>query len=187
MLQSTNITGASSTETAHFIPVKSYHLNLTTNSPAACEPFCTSPSSGSYIFFPGYHVNINAVSGFSEGNSNYNFANWSGSGIGSYTGPSRSINITMDSNITETAKYQHECFTLALFGSGTQVASPTSSGGCAINEYSGTSVTISATARSGYAFTGWSGSGNGSYTGSTNPVTITMYSNISETADYMQS
>ena len=43
-------------------------------------------------------------------------------------------------------------------------------------------VSISATANSGYAFTSWAGSGSGSYTGTANPATITMNGPITETA-----
>jgi hypothetical protein len=46
----------------------------------------------------------------------------------------------------------------------------------------GTSVQISATANSGYKFASWSGSGSSSYTGTSNPVTITMNSPVNETA-----
>jgi hypothetical protein len=47
---------------------------------------------------------------------------------------------------------------------------------------SGSSVTISATANSGYVFSSWSGSGSGSYTGTTNPASITMNGPVSVTA-----
>ena len=86
---------------------------------------------------------------------------------------------------TSTLTVLVQCYALTLSGSGTQAASPTSSGGCPANEYtSGTSVSITATASSGYAFTSWSGSGTGSYTGTANPATITMNSAITETANY---
>jgi len=48
--------------------------------------------------------------------------------------------------------------------------------------YAGTQVQISATANSGYQFNGWSGSGSGSYSGTSNPATITMDGPITETA-----
>lgn len=47
---------------------------------------------------------------------------------------------------------------------------------------SGTVVTLTASAASGYTFTGWSGS----ITGSTNPVTVTMDANKTITANYTQ-
>jgi hypothetical protein len=48
----------------------------------------------------------------------------------------------------------------------------------------GAQVQISATSTScHYYFTSWSGSGSGSYTGTNNPATITMNSNIQETAN----
>ena len=46
----------------------------------------------------------------------------------------------------------------------------------------GSSVPISATANSGYAFDQWVGSGSGSYAGTSNPATITMNAPITETA-----
>jgi hypothetical protein len=48
----------------------------------------------------------------------------------------------------------------------------------------GSSVQISATANSGYEFMEWLGSGSGSYSGSSNPTTITMNGPITETAYY---
>ena len=118
--------------------------------------------------------------------SGYIFSSWSGSGTGSYTGTNNPATITMSSAITETAN-TNECFALTFSGSGTQSASPTSSGGCPANEYtSGTSVSITSTPPSGYIFSSWSGSGTGSYTGTNNPATITMNSAITETANYNQ-
>ena len=77
------------------------------------------------------------------------------------------------------------CYPLSLSGSGTQTASPTSSGGCPSGEYTvGTSVSITATPPTGYTFASWSGTGTGSYTGSSNPGSVTMDSAVAETANY---
>ena len=48
----------------------------------------------------------------------------------------------------------------------------------------GESVEISATPEIGYVFTGWTGEGNGSYTGTDNPATVTMNGPITQTANF---
>ena len=48
----------------------------------------------------------------------------------------------------------------------------------------GAQVTISATPLNGYHFTGWTGSGNGSYSGPNNPASITMDGPITESASF---
>ncbi|MEM3488442.1 MAG: Ig-like domain-containing protein [Nitrososphaerota archaeon] len=48
----------------------------------------------------------------------------------------------------------------------------------------GMSVTISASPASGYSFLSWTGSGSGSYTGNSNPATITMNGPITQTANF---
>jgi uncharacterized repeat protein (TIGR02543 family) len=50
----------------------------------------------------------------------------------------------------------------------------------------GAQVTIRATPSNGYHFTGWTGSGNGSYSGANNPASITMNGPITETASFSQ-
>jgi uncharacterized repeat protein (TIGR02543 family) len=45
-------------------------------------------------------------------------------------------------------------------------------------------VAITAVAGPGYTFSGWSGTGAGSYTGTTNATTITMNGNVTETANF---
>jgi hypothetical protein len=50
---------------------------------------------------------------------------------------------------------------------------------------SGATVRISAVPASGYAFSSWSGSGTGSYSGYSNPATIVMNSAISESASFV--
>jgi hypothetical protein len=51
----------------------------------------------------------------------------------------------------------------------------------------GTNVSISATPASGYVFSGWTGTGNGSYTGTNNPAQVTIDGAITETADFVAS
>jgi Divergent InlB B-repeat domain len=50
----------------------------------------------------------------------------------------------------------------------------------------GAQVTIRATPSNGYHFTGWTGSGNGSYSGPNNPASVTMNAPITETASFSQ-
>jgi hypothetical protein len=50
----------------------------------------------------------------------------------------------------------------------------------------GAQVTIRATPSNGYHFTGWTGSGNGSYSGSNIPASITLNGPITETASFSQ-
>jgi hypothetical protein len=54
------------------------------------------------------------------------------------------------------------------------------------NYLTGNTVTITATPNTGFAFTGWTGVGTGSYTGMSNPANIVMNSNIIETASFGQ-
>ena len=51
---------------------------------------------------------------------------------------------------------------------------------------SGLSVDIQATANVNYVFLSWVGSGSGSYSGASNPPTVTMNGMIEETADFQQ-
>jgi len=51
----------------------------------------------------------------------------------------------------------------------------------------GSTVTIQATPASNYAFSSWSGSGNGNYSGTSNPATVTMNGPITETANFQSS
>ncbi|MHB1830796.1 MAG: InlB B-repeat-containing protein, partial [Candidatus Micrarchaeaceae archaeon] len=83
------------------------------------------------------------------------------------------------------------CYGLSLQGSpsgtGTEAASPTYSGNCPVNSYlPGTHVSITATPLNSalYAFSSWSGSGSGQYSGSSNPAPVVMNGNIIETANY---
>ncbi len=95
------------------------------------------------------------------------------------------VTTSTTSTSTSTSTISAVCYPLTLSGSGTQSASPTSSGGCPSGEYSvGTSVSITATPPSGYTFASWTGTGTGSYTGSGNPASVTMDSAVTETANY---
>ena len=49
---------------------------------------------------------------------------------------------------------------------------------------SGQSVNISATPNSGFTFTNWTGTGTGSFSGATNPASVTMNGPITETAGF---
>jgi len=141
--------------------------NLTTNvSPTGGGS--VSPSGGAYD--PGVTVTLTATA-----NSGYVFDYWSGSA----SGTSLTTTVVMDAHKSVTAHFtpvaQTYTLTTSVNPSGAGSVSP--SGG----EYdAGSSVSLSATANSGYAFDYWSGSASG-----TNPTTtITMDSDKSVTANF---
>jgi len=71
-------------------------------------------------------------------------------------------------------------------GGGTTTPTGSVSPGASTWETAGASFSISATQGTGYVFSGWVGSGTGSYTGSTNPYTFSsgIGAAITETADF---
>ena len=77
-------------------------------------------------------------------------------------------------------------YTLAMASSPAQggTTGPAASGTHYYYYPAGVTVTITESQASGYSWIGWIGSGSGSYSGTSSPVTITMNGNITETADF---
>jgi len=86
---------------------------------------------------------------------------------------------TQSGNITGHYATQYELI-MKVYPSGAGSTNP--SGSTWYN--AGSSVQISATANSGYQFVSWNGSGTISYTGTSNPSTVTMDSPVNETANF---
>jgi hypothetical protein len=103
----------------------------------------------------------------------YVWAKWSDSGAISYT-------VAPTTGKTYTAKFNTQYFLTKAAGIGGTVT-PASGW-----KASGSSVKITATPKTGYSFTGWSGTGTGSFSGTTNPVNITMSGPVTETATFTQ-
>lgn len=90
--------------------------------------------------------------------------------------------IVVSGDATYTAEWKQQFYlTMNVNPSGAGTVSPGSGWFDA-----GSSVQISATPSSGYVFSGWTGSGSGSYTGTANPATITMNGPITQTANFAQ-
>jgi uncharacterized repeat protein (TIGR02543 family) len=86
--------------------------------------------------------------------------------------------VSPTTNVTYTAKFIKQYHLTMKTGTGGTVT-PKSGW-----KKSGATVSISATPATGYHFTGWTGSGTGSYSGTNNPASITMGSPITETASF---
>ncbi len=102
----------------------------------------------------------------------YQWRNWSDGG-----GQSHVVTVP-DTNVTYTANFALQYLLTTVAGAGGAVSPAT-----AWND-SGTAVQLTATPNTGYHFMGWRGSGAGSFTGMTNPVTITMQSPVYDTASF---
>jgi len=101
----------------------------------------------------------------------YVWTSWTGGGAISHT-------VAPTTNKTYTANFRTQYYlTMAHGPNGT--VTPASG-----FKNSGAVVSIHATPTSGHSFTGWTGSGTGSYTGANNPTSITMGSPIMETANF---
>jgi hypothetical protein len=106
------------------------------------------------------------------GSAQYSWSSWSDGGAISHT-VSPAVATTYTANFTATQYY----LTMNA-GTGGSV-SPVSGWYNA-----GTNLNISATPSGGFTFSGWTGSGTGSYSGANNPASISMNGPITETANF---
>jgi len=164
---------SSATVTANF--KTQYYLTV---SPAQDSP---NPTSG--WFDSGTSITASVSSPVSGGlGTQYVCTGWTGTGSvpASGSGTSTTFTINAPSSITWNWKTQYQ-LTMAVNPSGTGSSSPT----VGSHWYdSGQTVSISATPASGYTFSSWTGNGAGSYSGSSNPASITMNAPIAETANF---
>jgi hypothetical protein len=101
----------------------------------------------------------------------YVWSSWSDGGAISHS-------VSPSGNITYTANFTTQYYLTMAGGTGGNV-SPSNGW-----YNSGQNVGIDATANSGYTFSSWSGSGSGSYSGTTKSTSVTMNGPISETASF---
>jgi uncharacterized repeat protein (TIGR02543 family) len=105
-------------------------------------------------------------------NTGYSFASWSGDASGS----SNPTTVVMDGNKSVTANFTIDTYTLGITATNGSVAKTPDQ---ASYNY-GTTVTLQATANTGYSFVSWSGDASGT----SNPTTVVMNGNKSITANF---
>jgi hypothetical protein len=122
----------------------------------------TSPGEGTFSYDEGTVVDLVA-----EAEEGYRFVNWSGDVSAAGNASVATTTITMDGDKTVTATFAQDMYTLTVntIGSGSVGLNPT--GG---SYPSGTVVTLTATAGTGWRFSGWSGDLNGA----DNPNAVTI-------------
>ena len=144
-----------------------------------------SPAGGVYNYGSDVKISATAIPG-------YSFANWSCIGKGCYAGNVQNATVAVSDNITETANFYKSIYRLSL------AASPQNGGRIAIaanaslysikgeetNEPYAAVVNFSAYPDAGYLFVNWSCSGKGCYSGKSSSPEITIYNNITETANF---
>jgi hypothetical protein len=139
-------------------------------------------------YYAGTVVELTALPEPSASAANYAFSNWSGSA----TGTTNPINVTMDANKVVTANYVvATCYPLNT-AVVPVVAPPDGPIGeirpdpdlnCGGGRYvAGTVLTVSAVAKGGWSFAGWSGS----LSGTLNPETLTMDGTKTVTAAFTE-
>jgi hypothetical protein len=131
-------------------------------------------STQMFSWVPGSSHTIATTSPQSGATSvRYVWSKWSDGGAISHT-------VAPTTNKTYTATFTTQYYLTMNHGTGGTVAPPSGW------KNSGVVVSISATPASGYSFRSWTGSGTGSYTGSTNPSSITIGGPITEAAAFTQ-
>ncbi len=130
----------------------------------------TDPAPGSYTYDPGTEVTIEAIP-----DSGYGFSGWTGDVLDGHENDNP-ITITMDGDKSITANFIRQyTLTIAAGAGGATSPSPGS-----YDYDSGSEVSVTATPNSEYQFSEWSGDASGT----TNPITITMDSDKSITANF---
>lgn len=125
-----------------------------------------APLKTSYAY--GESVKISAIPA-----DGYEFVNWTGD----MTETNNPLNVTVTGNLVVNANFKLKEYTLAVSSStgGSVNRTPDQ-----ISYEHGTVVTLTATPDQNYQFAGWSGS----ISGTTNPITLTMYSGKSVIANF---
>ena len=132
----------------------------------------TYTSSQSFSWNPGSSHTIATTSPQAPGAGvQYVWSKWSGGGTISHT-------VAPTTNTSYTATFTTQYYLTMSGGTGGSV-SPSSGW-----KNSGAVVSISATPGTGYSFSGWTGTGTGSFSGANNPDSITMGSPITEAAAF---
>jgi uncharacterized repeat protein (TIGR02543 family) len=148
--------------TANFtITVNTYTLNMTADHGSVTK----TPDQATYD--NGTTVTLQALA-----NTGYTFAGWSGD----TSGTSNTTTVVMDGNKSVTANFTINTYTLGITAANGSVAKTPDQ--ASYNH--GTTVTLQATAITGYNFVSWSGDASGS----SNPTTVVMDGNKSVTANF---
>jgi len=141
-----------------------------------------SPTPSSGWFDAGSSVTASVTSPVSGGSGiQYVCTGWSGSGSVPSSGSSSSVTFTINAPSSITWNWKTQYYLTMQVGGGSGTVTPSS------GWYdSGSSVQISASPSSNYRFDHWTGSGTGSYSGTSNPAAVTMNGPITETAYFAQ-
>ncbi|HEX6188686.1 MAG TPA: zinc-dependent metalloprotease family protein [Pyrinomonadaceae bacterium] len=163
------------TQTASFSPIQ---VQVTVQTNPAGRSFIvdqtTYTSTQTFMWAAGssHMISVTSPQSGTTG-TRYIWNGWSDSGAMSHT-------VSPVSNTTFTANFGTQYFLTMNAGSGGSVSA---SGGW---YNSGQLVQISATPNNGFNFSGWAGSGNGSYSGPNNPASVTMNAPVTQTASFSQ-
>jgi|GEM_PF-4128729 len=132
----------------------------------------TYTAAQTFSWQPGSRHTIATTSPQSGGTGvRYVWTSWSDGGAISHI-------VAPTTNKTYTAKFTTQYYLTMSAGTGGTV-SPRSGW-----RNSGATISISATPSTGYVFSSWTGTGTGSFSGATNPTSITMGGPISEAASF---
>ena len=140
------------------------------------------PMSGKYTL--GSEVVVEAFAPVAGVGERFVWEGWSGSGDGSYSGFDNPAIITMNGQISQVAIWRHE-YLLTVTSNFGEVVPAISE-----NWYEvGSEVVVEAFAPVAgvgerFVWEGWSGSGDGSYSGFDNPATVTMNEPLTELASW---
>ncbi len=109
----------------------------------------------------------------------WEFDRWHGFGDGSYTGRNNPATVTMNEPIYQTARFIIGELPLTVLAAEGGTVTPESG---PVTSF--TDVEIEAAASPGYRFVQWKGEGDGSYTGTDNPATVTLNGPITQVASF---
>ncbi len=109
----------------------------------------------------------------------WEFDRWHGFGDGSYTGRNNPAVVTMNEPLYQTARFIIGELPLTVLAEEGGTVTPESGPVTSFTE-----VEIEAAASPGYRFVQWKGEGDGSYTGTDNPATVTLDGPITQVASF---